>query len=57
MRKFPVKVSGLSSAMRGIVDCVKVRHRCHNGRACAVNHMPLTNWVKLKLTGNSGVLT
>ena len=53
----PVKVEGLLMALRAVLDCVKVRHRYHNGRVYEVSHMSLTNWVRLKLTGNSGMLT
>ena len=57
MRKFPIKVYGLMTALQSVVDCVKVRHRYWNGRVYAVSYMSLTNWVRLKLTGDSGVLT
>lgn len=57
MIRTPLRVEGLAAAVRVVVDCVKVRHRYHNGRSYEVSYMSLTNWVRLRLTGNSGVLT
>ena len=56
MTRSPIKVHNLITALQYVLDCVKVRHRYHNGRAYEVSHMSLTNWVRLKLTGDSGVL-
>ena len=56
MTCFPIKMYGLTTALQSVLDCVKVRHRHWNGKAYEVSHMSLTNWVRLRLTGDSGVL-
>lgn len=51
-----VRINGLAAALRAVADCVQVRRNRRAAMFYRDGYMPLANWVRLRLTGRSGLI-